>query len=90
MGGMQPHEDPARRETGKRPSDFTIFPPSAPVPNLSWAELSWKLEPKEFTGSYTPTPGPGARLRGWTWRGQEARHSLKSGRGRRGRLCPGA
>lgn len=63
---------------GKRPSDFTLSPPSAPVPSLPWAELSWKPEPKEFIGSYAATLGPGARQRGWTWRGQEVPPGLKN------------
>lgn len=48
------------------------------MPSLPWAELSWKPEPKEFIGSYAATPGPRARQRGWTWRGQEDPSDLKN------------
>lgn len=63
---------------GKETLRLHALPPSAPMPSLPWAELSWKPEPKEFIGSYAATPGPRARQRGWTWRGQEDPSDLKN------------
>ena len=47
---------PARRGTGKKPSGFPLLPALGSCP-VSSAELSWKPESKELTGSFIPAPG---------------------------------